>query len=137
MAGVGALGKIGGELAKQVLTNLVKDGDENLDIYVTRYLELDETIHVTNRGGLPEYPAPGQFGGSQDQLLRNNGDGSFVSITIEAGLNRPSRGLGVVAGDLDGDGDLDVLTGFSNGLLAFYENTGKATPVGYTTFTSL
>jgi len=84
------------------------DGDDNLDIYVTRYLELDETILVTNRGGLPEYPAPGQFKGSQDQLLRNNGDGSFVSITIEAGLNRPSRGLGVMAGDLDGDGVLDL-----------------------------
>ena len=84
------------------------DGDDNLDIYVTRYLELDETILVTNRGGLPEYPAPGQFKGSQDQLLRNNGDGSFVSITIEAGLNRPSRGLGVIAGDLDGDGVLDL-----------------------------
>ena len=40
MAGVGALGKIGGELAKQVLTNLVKDGDENLE--EAARMELDE-----------------------------------------------------------------------------------------------
>ena len=31
LAGVGALGKIGGPLAKKVLTALVKDGDANLE----------------------------------------------------------------------------------------------------------
>ena len=40
LAGVGALGKIGGQLAKQVLTSLVKDGDENL-VEAAR-LELDD-----------------------------------------------------------------------------------------------
>ena len=31
LAGIGALGKIGGPLAKKVLTSLVKDGDANLE----------------------------------------------------------------------------------------------------------
>lgn len=83
------------------------DGDGNLDIYVVRYLDFDASMRITGSGGIPDYPAPRQFRGSQDQLLRNNGDGSFTSISIEAGLSHPSRGLGVVATDLNRDGVLD------------------------------
>ncbi|MGE4614465.1 MAG: VCBS repeat-containing protein [Planctomycetota bacterium] len=83
------------------------DADGHLDIYVCRYLDFDEQVRINDSAGRPEYPAPGMFRGALDQLLRNNGDGSFVNITMEAGLSRASRGLGVVATDLDADGNID------------------------------
>lgn len=47
---------------------------------------------------------------SQDKLYRNNGDGTFSDITIQAGLAFTANinTTGVIAGDIDNDGDNDV-----------------------------
>ena len=54
----------------------------------------------------------GPFGmrGGRDKFFRNNGDGTFTDATDEAGMTdtAESYGLGVLASDLDQDGDVDV-----------------------------
>jgi len=53
--------------------------------------------------------------GSVPQVYRNRGDGTFVNITREAGINEPAHfgTIGAALGDYDRDGDLDI---FFNGL---------------------
>ncbi len=53
--------------------------------------------------------------GSVPQIYRNKGDGSFVNMTLAAGIHEPpTHGtIGIALGDYDRDGDLDL---FMNGL---------------------
>jgi len=41
-------------------------------------------------------------------LLRNNGDGSFTDVTVEAGVGNLNGNSGIVVGDIDNDGCPDV-----------------------------
>jgi hypothetical protein len=55
------------------------------------------------------FPGPLAYPGQPDLLYRNNGDGTFTDVTKEAGLWEPTgRGMGAVACDIDGDGDVDI-----------------------------
>ncbi len=60
------------------------DADGDLDLYAT-------SIRGTNR------------------LMRNDGGGAFTDVTDEAGLGDDGPSAGASFGDLDGDGDLDLL----------------------------
>ena len=85
------------------------DRDGYLDLYITRYLAFNDKISGQDAAGRPEYLPPSRFKGLDDRLLRNNGDGTFTDISAEAGISgHPGKGLGVVATDLDGDGDIDL-----------------------------
>jgi len=65
-------------------------------------------------------------------LFRNNHDGTFTDIAVLAGCaydenGQPQSGMGVAAGDYDGDGWLDIFkTNFSGQRPNLYHNTGKA-----------
>lgn len=85
------------------------DRDGYLDLYITRYLDFNDKISGHDAAGRPEYLPPSRFRGLDDRLLHNEGDGTFTDISIEAGISgHPGKGLGVVATDLDGDGDVDL-----------------------------
>ena len=64
-------------------------------------------------------------------LYRNNQNGTFTDIGIEAGCafsidGKPQAGMGVSAGDYDRDGWLDIFkTNFSGDTSTLYRNTGK------------
>ncbi|MCA9096007.1 MAG: hypothetical protein KDA68_21150, partial [Planctomycetaceae bacterium] len=61
-----------------------------------------------------------------------------ITFTIQTGAANPLNGvdLGTSAaptlGNLDGDGDLDLIAGKNDGTLAYYKNTGTATAPAFT-----
>jgi hypothetical protein len=87
------------------------NGDGFLDVFVVHYLEYDKGAF--QRTGAyykaDNFPGPLSYPGLPDHLYRNNGDGTFTDVTKETGLYEPTgRGMGAVACDLDGDGDIDI-----------------------------
>ncbi len=85
--------------------------DGLLDLFVVHYLDYDKGAF--QRTGAyykaDNFPGPLSYPGQPDHLYRNNGDGTFTEVTREAGLWEPTgRGMGGVACDLDGDGDVDI-----------------------------
>ncbi len=64
-------------------------------------------------------------------LYHNNGNGTFTDIGVESGAaysgdGKPQAGMGVSAGDFDGDGWLDIFkTNFSGDTSTLYRNLGK------------
>ena len=87
------------------------NGDGRLDVLVVQYLEYDKGAF--QRTGAyykaDNFPGPLSYPGQPDHLYRNNGDGTFTDVTKETGLwDATGRGMGAVACDLDGDGDVDL-----------------------------
>ena len=64
-------------------------------------------------------------------LYKNNHDGTFTDIAIEAGVafsadGKPQAGMGVSAADYDGDGNFDIVkTNFAGDTSSLYRNLGR------------
>ncbi len=88
------------------------DADGDLDLYVANYLRFDLDVARSSEcfwKGIPVMCGPRGFQGEHDALYRNDGSGSFTDVSAEAGITGRSRfGMGVVVGDLDGNGHPDV-----------------------------
>lgn len=84
------------------------EGDGDLDLWVVRYVRYDRRDALPCfKSGVRVYCTPLVFEGLPARLLRNNGNGTFtdVSATLRA---PPGKGLALVIGDIDQDGDPDV-----------------------------
>ncbi len=84
------------------------DRDGRLDLYVGGYVDYDPSykLYYAPDG----FPGPTAYTGQRDRLFRARSDGSFVDVTVEAGLQIEPKGraMGVAAFDYDGDGLSDV-----------------------------
>ena len=64
-------------------------------------------------------------------LYKNNHDGTFTDVAIEAGVayspdGKPQAGMGVSAADYDCDGNLDMVkTNFAGDTSSLYHNVGQ------------
>ena len=86
------------------------DADGYLDLYVVNYVEFDpDTNPECTRQGIRTYCTPEALPGAADVFYRNNGDGTFTDVSEKVGVGTASgKGLGVVCGDVDNDGDVDI-----------------------------
>jgi hypothetical protein len=99
------------------------DNDGRLDLLVVNGAV--RVIEPLAREGDP-YPVE-----QPDRLFRNLGGGRFEDVTAEAGpaLSRPTASRGAAFGDVDNDGDTDVLVNDSNGPARLLVNRrGSAAP---------
>lgn len=98
---------VGGWSCSATFVDYDRDGD--LDLYVARYVIWDPSQRCSDPAGRNDYCGPQVFEGFPDVLLRNEGDGTFTDVSIEAGMAaRKNPGLGVVCDDFDGDGWIDI-----------------------------
>jgi enediyne biosynthesis protein E4 len=104
------------------------NGDSILDLYVAHYVDWSFDNHKFCAGPKPgqrEVCAPKEFTGLPDIVYYGRGDGTFRDATQEAGLRPDGKGLGVIIGDVDLDGDLDIYVGNDTVPNFLYRNLGE------------
>jgi hypothetical protein len=87
------------------------DRDGHLDLFVANYLDftLADNKICADSVGARDYCSPRAYRPVPDRLYRNEGNGRFTNVTETAGIVKADgAGLGVTAGDYNGDGWLDV-----------------------------
>ncbi len=86
-----------------------------------------EDLIVINEPGPLTLTKKQVSGGTPDvTLYRNNGNGTFTDVTVQAGLDFHGWGMGVACGDMDNDGFPDIfITAY--GMNVFYHNNGNGT----------
>ncbi len=107
------------------------DRDGNLDLYVVNYIvfDLDENPWCgLKEKGIRAYCEPDNFIAQSDTLYRNNGDGTFTDVTKTSGIyNTTGKGLGIVWGDYNNDGALDIYVANDSTENLFYQNNDDGT----------
>ena len=109
------------------------DADGWLDLYVTNYIAYDianaryceEPLRDTR-----SYCHIDLFDGVADQLFHNNGDSDFEDVSAAAGVVNAAedKGLGVVTGDLNDDGRIDMYVANDTAQNFLYVHTAVARP---------
>ena len=88
------------------------DNDGLLDLLVVRYVEWNpetEPFCGLHRPGHRTYCHPKYYRALPNALYHNEGGGRLRDVSLESGIGKhEGKGMGVVFGDYDGDGRLDV-----------------------------
>lgn len=88
------------------------DGDGDLDLYVTRYVQYDPTrpVQPASLRGLQVINGPRGIPPLSDLLFENLGDGTFADRSDSSGIRAPNASYGLNAAVLDftGDGRADI-----------------------------
>jgi hypothetical protein len=103
------------------------DNDGDVDLYVTRYVDFaagNKKVCMLFRD-VRSYCHPNVYNSVPDILYRNNGDGTFTDVTRESGVYKAGNGLGVVFGDYDDDGWIDIYVANDATPNFLFHNKGK------------
>jgi len=108
------------------------DNDGMLDLFVANYLDFDyrapkERSLASQHEGYRSYPGPRDYQAQPDALYRNLGDGTFAEAGAQAGINpggQAGKGMGCLATDFDGDGDVDLFVANDRTPKQLYRNDG-------------
>jgi len=86
------------------------NSDGNLDLYVAHYVNWSWEFNPECFAGVQQRDIcpPRTFRGLDDTLYLSRGDGTFDDATQDSGLRPEGKGLGVLAADIDSDGDVDI-----------------------------
>ncbi|MCP4202743.1 MAG: CRTAC1 family protein [bacterium] len=86
------------------------DRDGWLDLFISNYLDYTISIHkeCVDDIGLRDYCGPVSYDPVTDVLMRNRGDGTFEDATAALVGAGAGSGFGIVTGDFDGNGWLDI-----------------------------
>ena len=106
------------------------DQDGNLDIYVANYTNWKpgSDPECTAPQGTLDYCHPRMYPGESDLLLFGRGDGSFEDVTVASGIGvEARRGMGVVALDVEQDGDIDLYVANDDQANLLWINQGDGT----------
>jgi hypothetical protein len=104
------------------------DNDGEVDLYVTNYVDfgVNNNKYCNYSGAVRVYCHPNVYNGLPDALYRNNGDGTFSDVTRQAGIyTTEGKGLGVVFGDYDDDGWIDIFVANDSVPNFLFHNKGK------------
>lgn len=111
------------------------DLDGDLDLYLANYIDctLADVLGARRttlwRGKIKVMNGPFGMRGGRDRFFRNRGDGTFEDATDEVGMADLAEGygLGVLASDLDNDGDVDLYVANDSNPNFLYRNEGNGT----------
>ncbi|MEZ6114022.1 MAG: CRTAC1 family protein [Pirellulaceae bacterium] len=89
------------------------DRDGNADLFLSQYCDWKPEFESGRfcgdaKQGIRDSCPPQDFDPAPDLLFRNSANGQFESVTEAANVRADGRGLGVVAGDFNGDDWIDV-----------------------------
>ena len=101
------------------------DNDGDLDLYVGNYLEFDPEYRLYYAAD--QFPGPLAYPGQPDVLYRNEDDGTFTDATAAAGVLSEARAMGLVAGDYNSDGLVDLYVANDAMQNFLYHNNGDGT----------
>jgi hypothetical protein len=124
------------------------DRDGDLDLFVANYVDFDiNNLPEFGQGQTCQYKSiPVQCGprglkGAGDSLFRNNGNGTFTDVSKQAGVADADGfyGLGVITGDFDDDGLIDIFVANDSTPNFHYRNNGDGTfkEIGFTAGTAV
>ena len=103
-------------------------GDGVLDLYVVHYVDWSFEKNPACEGltGQPrDVCPPRRFEPLTHLVYFGNGDGTFRNATTESGIRPEGKGLGVVAADVDLDGDVDLYVANDTVPNLLYRNNGQ------------
>ncbi len=99
------------------------NGDGLLDIFLVNGAKLNDPMAP---GAAPDKSDPRFW----NRLYRNNGDGTFTDVTLQAGVRGQEYGMGVAVGDYDNDGYPDLyVTNLGHNTLYHNNRNGTFTDV--------
>jgi hypothetical protein len=86
------------------------DNDGRLDLFICQFVKFDKASSCgIAKDGKQHYCIPRPFQPTSSWLFHNNGDGTFTDVSKKSGIAQHlGKGWGVVATDINNDGNMDL-----------------------------